>query len=175
MSVNEKLLITYDSTMIFQSKVRGKNRLKNTDVHQGKHCKMKESLSLERNMEQYTMKMRHYYHCLDLGSYWYCFCPMCSKFCYVCLCFYPCTCTFPTFLSLLYNIFLFFLLTVTPPQATGEHMKDWVFINYTFKRFEGLTQRGMGQRQSTSLIRWRRVTRTRTSPSIPSARLSRCS
>jgi len=21
-------------------------------------------------------------------------------------------------------------------------LKDWVFINYTFKRFEGLTQRG---------------------------------
>ncbi|XP_030845020.1 serine/threonine-protein kinase tricorner [Strongylocentrotus purpuratus] len=45
------------------------------------------------------------------------------------------------------------LKPITPPQATGEHMKDWVFINYTFKRFEGLTQRGMGQRQSTSLIR----------------------
>ena len=25
---------------------------------------------------------------------------------------------------------------------TGQPYKDWVFINYTFKRFEGLTQRG---------------------------------
>lgn len=24
----------------------------------------------------------------------------------------------------------------------GANYKDWVFINYTFKRFEGLTQRG---------------------------------
>ena len=29
-------------------------------------------------------------------------------------------------------------------QNTGSQQpsKDWVFINYTFKRFEGLTQRG---------------------------------
>ena len=26
--------------------------------------------------------------------------------------------------------------------ASGNNYKDWVFINYTFKRFEGLTQRG---------------------------------
>ena len=26
--------------------------------------------------------------------------------------------------------------------APGPQCKDWVFINYTFKRFEGLTQRG---------------------------------
>ena len=26
---------------------------------------------------------------------------------------------------------------------TGQAYKDWVFINYTFKRFEGLTQRGI--------------------------------
>ena len=26
----------------------------------------------------------------------------------------------------------------------GSNYKDWVFINYTFKRFEGLTQRGAG-------------------------------
>jgi len=26
---------------------------------------------------------------------------------------------------------------------TGQPYKDWVFINYTFKRFEGLTQRGI--------------------------------
>jgi serine/threonine kinase 38 len=30
-----------------------------------------------------------------------------------------------------------------PPIQEGEVIyKDWVFINYTFKRFEGLTQRG---------------------------------
>ena len=29
-------------------------------------------------------------------------------------------------------------------DATGKHSNnDWVFINYTFKRFEGLTQRGV--------------------------------
>ena len=31
------------------------------------------------------------------------------------------------------------------PSATSgstQGSKDWVFINYTFKRFEGLTQRG---------------------------------
>lgn len=26
--------------------------------------------------------------------------------------------------------------------AAAQNYKDWVFINYTFKRFEGLTQRG---------------------------------
>ncbi len=26
--------------------------------------------------------------------------------------------------------------------TSGSSYKDWVFINYTFKRFEGLTQRG---------------------------------
>ncbi|CAG2113826.1 unnamed protein product [Medioppia subpectinata] len=30
--------------------------------------------------------------------------------------------------------------TKEPTETTG--LKDWVFINYTFKRFEGLTQRG---------------------------------
>jgi len=29
-----------------------------------------------------------------------------------------------------------------PPCGKNENYKDWVFINYTFKRFEGLTQRG---------------------------------
>lgn len=29
-----------------------------------------------------------------------------------------------------------------PHTQDGEVLKDWVFINYTFKRFEGLTQRG---------------------------------
>lgn len=28
------------------------------------------------------------------------------------------------------------------PQDGEVIYKDWVFINYTFKRFEGLTQRG---------------------------------
>ena len=29
-----------------------------------------------------------------------------------------------------------------PPCSAAPSTKDWVFINYTFKRFEGLTQRG---------------------------------
>jgi len=33
-----------------------------------------------------------------------------------------------------------------PPEKEGEPgTKDWVFINYTFKRFEGLTQRGLAR------------------------------
>ena len=33
---------------------------------------------------------------------------------------------------------------VSPPVKEGEAgYKDWVFINYTYKRFEGLTQRGV--------------------------------
>lgn len=33
-----------------------------------------------------------------------------------------------------------------PPEKEGESSsKDWVFINYTFKRFEGLTQRGLAR------------------------------
>ena len=36
------------------------------------------------------------------------------------------------------------LLTAAPSNNdTGQPYKDWVFINYTFKRFEGLTQRGI--------------------------------
>ncbi|KAG0728514.1 Serine/threonine-protein kinase tricorner [Chionoecetes opilio] len=35
-------------------------------------------------------------------------------------------------------------LPVSPPVKEGEvGYKDWVFINYTYKRFEGLTQRGV--------------------------------
>ncbi len=36
-------------------------------------------------------------------------------------------------------------LRINPPPPTSSSSsasKDWVFINYTFKRFEGLTQRG---------------------------------
>lgn len=29
-----------------------------------------------------------------------------------------------------------------PPNDSEQNDKDWVFVNYTFKRFEGLTQRG---------------------------------
>lgn len=38
----------------------------------------------------------------------------------------------------------FFSASASAPSPTqdGEVLKDWVFINYTFKRFEGLTQRG---------------------------------
>ena len=36
-----------------------------------------------------------------------------------------------------------FSLSAAPSNNdTGQPYKDWVFINYTFKRFEGLTQRG---------------------------------
>lgn len=38
--------------------------------------------------------------------------------------------------------FLFSSLPATAPSVQdGEVLKDWVFINYTFKRFENLTQR----------------------------------
>ena len=33
-------------------------------------------------------------------------------------------------------------LSFTAFSDEGESQKDWVFQNYTFKRFEGLTQRG---------------------------------
>ena len=37
----------------------------------------------------------------------------------------------------------FFCISAAPSNNdTGQPYKDWVFINYTFKRFEGLTQRG---------------------------------
>ncbi|XP_022082688.1 serine/threonine-protein kinase 38-like [Acanthaster planci] len=39
-----------------------------------------------------------------------------------------------------------------PPQEGEENYKDWVFINYTFKRFEGLTQRGVPQRMPAHAI-----------------------
>jgi len=29
------------------------------------------------------------------------------------------------------------------PKETETSAKDWVFINYTFKRYEGMTQRGV--------------------------------
>lgn len=35
-----------------------------------------------------------------------------------------------------------FIAASEPCPQDGEVLKDWVFINYTFKRFEGLTQRG---------------------------------
>jgi serine/threonine kinase 38 len=35
-----------------------------------------------------------------------------------------------------------FAASAPSPTQDGEVLKDWVFINYTFKRFEGLTQRG---------------------------------
>ena len=33
-------------------------------------------------------------------------------------------------------------LKIPAASQIGPQSKDWVFINYTFKRFEGLTQRG---------------------------------
>lgn len=38
--------------------------------------------------------------------------------------------------------FQFCFSASAPLPQEGEVLKDWVFINYTFKRFEGLTQRG---------------------------------
>ena len=39
---------------------------------------------------------------------------------------------------------IIFLFVAAPANNdTGQPYKDWVFINYTFKRFEGLTQRGI--------------------------------
>jgi serine/threonine kinase 38 len=35
-----------------------------------------------------------------------------------------------------------FSASAPSPTQDTEVLKDWVFINYTFKRFEGLTQRG---------------------------------
>lgn len=48
------------------------------------------------------------------------------------------------------NFFFFFLppLASAPIAQEGEVIyKDWVFINYTFKRFEGLTQRGIATKK----------------------------
>ena len=40
--------------------------------------------------------------------------------------------------------FPFFLLDwFRDPKSDTAGGKDWVFLNYTFKRFEGLTQRGV--------------------------------
>lgn len=39
-------------------------------------------------------------------------------------------------------LFSLYYLASAPIPQEGEVLKDWVFINYTFKRFEGLTQRG---------------------------------
>lgn len=37
---------------------------------------------------------------------------------------------------------LFTLISVTNVTEPDFKSKDWVFLNYTYKRFEGLTQRG---------------------------------
>ena len=38
------------------------------------------------------------------------------------------------------NHFSFVTLSAAPASDSGQAYKDWVFINYTFKRFEGLSQ-----------------------------------
>lgn len=44
---------------------------------------------------------------------------------------------------LIFVCVLFSVEAAAPLPQDGEVIyKDWVFINYTFKRFEGLTQRG---------------------------------
>jgi len=60
------------------------------------------------------------------------------------------------FLSCFLNVWIFFILGIIdliiviaasapepPKEGDVSGYKDWVFINYTFKRFEGLTQRGV--------------------------------
>jgi serine/threonine kinase 38 len=44
--------------------------------------------------------------------------------------------------SIKYHKYHFNFAASAPCPQDGEVLKDWVFINYTFKRFEGLTQRG---------------------------------
>jgi serine/threonine kinase 38 len=39
---------------------------------------------------------------------------------------------------------LIFAATPSTEEQKDSKYKDWVFINYTYKRFEGLTQRGPG-------------------------------
>lgn len=41
--------------------------------------------------------------------------------------------------SLMKSLFFFLVPNTTEPDYKS---KDWVFLNYTYKRFEGLTQRG---------------------------------
>lgn len=43
------------------------------------------------------------------------------------------------------KLITYFATAAPEPAKDGESStyKDWVFINYTFKRFEGLTQRGV--------------------------------
>ena len=38
------------------------------------------------------------------------------------------------------HTFSFVTLSAAPASDSGQAYKDWVFINYTFKRFEGLSQ-----------------------------------
>ena len=43
-------------------------------------------------------------------------------------------------------LFLFYFILLpeeTVKEKAEASAKDWVFLNYTFKRFEGLTQRGI--------------------------------
>lgn len=49
------------------------------------------------------------------------------------------------FIVLWLNNFFFQFSASAPTSTEGVegNYKDWVFINYTFKRFEGLTQRGI--------------------------------
>ena len=42
-----------------------------------------------------------------------------------------------------YYLFISGVPTTVRPEKGQQAYKDWVFINYTFKRFEGLTQRGV--------------------------------
>ena len=57
---------------------------------------------------------------------------------------------------------LTFSLSAAPSNSdTGQPYKDWVFINYTFKRFEGLTQRGPPVKMAKEVVappsKWRQM------------------
>ena len=50
--------------------------------------------------------------------------------------------TSPKLLLQLLLCLMLFVAAAPSNNDTGQPYKDWVFINYTFKRFEGLTHRG---------------------------------
>lgn len=50
-------------------------------------------------------------------------------------------------LVIIHRCLLLFLASAPISQDGEVIYKDWVFINYTFKRFEGLTQRGIATKK----------------------------
>ncbi len=54
-------------------------------------------------------------------------------------------CSVTYFVSVVLILYPVPLCTAAFNDGNEEAKKDWVFQNYTFKRFEGLTQRGLHQ------------------------------